>query len=376
LSDDAASLLGLAGLAYASVDDPSRWDDFLDALRDDPAFVAAAVGFQADLNDPMITGVVRGVSEAHTERLYAEVLPRNPLLSTGAPIPHGAHVMMDDDIVPRSVFEKSSYYRWLRDIGADRVLVAIVRSAPDAVVHMPLYVRERARVTRAHMDRSLALLEHVDRALALSRRVDALEQTCRRSLDAMDRAHFGCVLIGQDRRIEWMNGYAEAIVARGDALLVRDHTLHAAHPDARATLASDVDVALGLTDSTPDAPRTTRRVPKAGGDGHLELLVSPLSPFGHPVHTHGRGALVMLADPDYLDADIASRLETLYGLTPAEAEATQWLLSGYTIDAIAEVFGRSQHTVRNHIKRVLKKCGVSSQAQLVGLIHRGVAVLG
>ncbi len=370
-----ARLLELVRVVYSTVDDPSRWDDLLDAVIEDPAFPAAAVGYQANASDPMLTGVLRGVTDAQTERLYAEVLPENPLMASGLTLTPGPHVLMDADIIPRSAFEKSNYYKWLRDFDSDRILVAVSLTSPDAVVHMPRYVRRGAEVTRDHIDEARALLPHVSQALAIARRVEALERTCRQSLDAMDRAHFGCILIGPDSRIEWMNEYAEAILGRGDALSVEDDRLRAVHPLERALLERDVDVALGLSQAILDTPRPTHRVRKADDDGYIELLVSPLSPFGHPILADRTGALVMLADPDYLDEDIAGRLESLYDLTPAEAEATQWLLSGYSIDAIADLFGRSQHTVRNHIKRVLKKCGVSSQAQLVGLIHRGVACL-
>ena len=72
---------------------------------------------------------------------------------------------------------------------------------------------------------------------------------------------------------------------------------------------------------------------------------------------------------------MAERLVARYGLTPTEAEVTQWLLSGESITRIAEIFGRSPDTVRTHVKRVLKKCNVHSQAELVGVLHRGLTRL-
>ncbi len=369
-------LLELIRHIYLAVDDPLRWTDFLEMLLEDRTFVAAAVGYQPDLRDTMITGILHGVDPENTERLYSEIIPNNPLMMTDLILGPGPHAMLDHEILEREQFEKTLYHQWIQDIGASGLLACVHREEQSGAVHFPCYIARGARVEEHQRERMRTLLPHITHALALSRKLQELELLHRHSLDAMDRAHFGCLLIKPDRRVEWHNDYAEAILSRGDALVIKGDVLRAIHPEEDAGLQEDIDVALGLCDARSGRGRPVHRIRKApGSTGHLELLVSPLSPFGHPVLADRTGALLMLADPEYLEEGIAKRLERLYALTPAESEVTQWLLSGSSIDDIATIFGKSPHTVRHQIKHVMKKCNVSSQAQLVGLIHRGVAIL-
>jgi DNA-binding CsgD family transcriptional regulator len=358
---------------YDAVDDVGRWDDVLDALVARDGVVAAAIGHQPDLRDADASGVLRGARDPG--RALSEVLEAQPIVDHARALAPGPHVYTSDEVTPRAALVESSAFRAIQRLGADRVVLGASKQAPHQVVYLCLFIGAGRPASRAHLELAAELLPHVRRSLALSRRVAELEVARRHSHDAIQRAHFGCVLVDEDLRVQWTNDYADAVFEREDALRVEQGRLRALHPEALETLQATLDVALGRRDDDGTTPRGTFRVPKADPSGHLELLVRPLTSRGHPILKHRRGALVMLADPDYLEEGIAERLCHLYGLTPTESEVTQWLLSGSTVDEIARVFGRSPHTVRHHIKHVLRKCGVSSQAQLVGLMHRGMATL-
>lgn len=358
---------------YAAITDPSRWDNLLELVLEDPCIAACAVGYQANLRDMMITGIVCGPEPEEIERLYSEVLPDNPLMQTDLVLTPGAHVLMESEIMPREAFMKTSYYKWLDRIGAHRVMAGMYRVGKIGIVHFPCYIARGHEPGAAQREMMETLLPHLERALSLSRELHALQSYRRRSIEAINRAHFGCVLVGPTKRIEWMNEYAETLMSRGDSLTASRGILEAVNPDERSAFSAILDAAL---DGTPAGHGGPLRLHKHGDQGAMfDVLVSSLSPFGHPILKQGRGAMVFLADPDYLEEGIANRLKILYGLTPTESETTQWLLAGETVDDIAGIFGRSPHTVRHHIKSVLRKCGVSSQTQLVGLIHRGIAPL-
>ncbi len=364
--------LDMIDCIYAAVVDSTKWNAFLEMVLEDECFAACAIGYQADLRDTMVTGVVAGPEESEIEHLYAHVLPDNPLMQAGLVLTPGPHVLMDDEIMPRGAFMETHYYAWLERIGAHRVMAGLYRVGAIGSVHFPCYVREGHEPGPKQYEMMRTLLPHLERALGLSRELESLRSYKRRSSDAINRAHFGCVLVGAGRRIEWTNEYAESVLLREDALTNTKGRLEAMHPEERDAFAAVLDAALeGCAGGA--GPKRVRKVGAEGG--MLDLLVSPFSPFGHPIVAQRGGAMVLMADPDYLEEGIAERLETLYGLTPTESETTQWLLSGSTVDEIADLFGRSTHTVRHHVKNVLRKFGVSSQAQLVGLIHRGIARL-
>lgn len=61
-------------------------------------------------------------------------------------------------------------------------------------------------------------------------------------------------------------------------------------------------------------------------------------------------------------------LRQLFGLTLCEAKVARSLLAGCCVKRIALQTERSEHTIREHIKSVLRKTGSSGQAELVSLL--------
>lgn len=59
-----------------------------------------------------------------------------------------------------------------------------------------------------------------------------------------------------------------------------------------------------------------------------------------------------------------------YSLTPAEARLAFSIASGETLQVIAGRHGVSLHTVRNQLKSVFSKTGVTRQVELVLLINK------
>lgn len=63
-----------------------------------------------------------------------------------------------------------------------------------------------------------------------------------------------------------------------------------------------------------------------------------------------------------------SDLVAHFGLTAAEVQLTQDLVTGMTLDEAAIRRGTSIHTVRNQLRSVLSKTGTNRQSELVGLL--------
>lgn len=61
-------------------------------------------------------------------------------------------------------------------------------------------------------------------------------------------------------------------------------------------------------------------------------------------------------------------LRDAFGLTPAEAKVAAHCAAGLRVWQVAERLGTSKETVRNQLKRIFRKIGVSSQSQLVSLL--------
>jgi len=83
-------------------------------------------------------------------------------------------------------------------------------------------------------------------------------------------------------------------------------------------------------------------------------------------------ARVAVKDPQTIRVD-RSLIQDLFGLTRAEACVAALLCDGRALSEIAELTGVKLSTTQAHVKRVLAKCGVRRQSQLVALLLRSVA---
>ncbi len=68
-------------------------------------------------------------------------------------------------------------------------------------------------------------------------------------------------------------------------------------------------------------------------------------------------------------------VESLYALTPAEAELVRLLAEGCSLDQVAEQRGVTMNTVRSQLKQVFCKTDTSRQGELVHLVLTGVAAI-
>ena len=229
-----------------------------------------------------------------------------------------------------------------------------------------------------HVELFEAIAPHVFHAISLSRQMARLEIEKRLTRDALSRADFGCAIVDSGGEVDWMNGYAKKAVERADALELDAKKLRAVHPESRDLLESALRSALGVEwddDERADEPKPIFKLQRVGEGQPIEVLVSPLRPLGHPLFGDIHGVLVLFSDTEHVDEGVAERLQQIYDLTPTEAEVAQWLMAGTSTNDIADIFGNSIHTIRTHVKRVMRKCGASSQVELVGLLQRSLVRL-
>ena len=109
--------------------------------------------------------------------------------------------------------------------------------------------------------------------------------------------------------------------------------------------ASDRDVKLlRLRKLDENAPILIQLVDSVGGDpDHVGLITS------------------ILAWP----AQLSQRLKATFGLTDAETDVLKDMTLGFSVKEIAERTGRSELTIRSHVRQLLSKAGTRSQVELV-----------
>ena len=189
---------------------------------------------------------------------------------------------------------------------------------------------------------------------------------------------FGVIHLDRRGRIMTANDRAQEILRQGDGLMDRNGFLGAAIPEEDAELSRRLARALppfgaqGSAGSTTvhqaspskasppaDAPRPSAPARR------LVLHITPVGDDYPHFRTRRFGAVVMIVDPAgrrRLDPDhVAAAL----GLTLTESELAIALTTGQSVRDIAEATGRSENTVRWHLKRAYEKNGISRQVDLV-----------
>jgi DNA-binding CsgD family transcriptional regulator len=368
-------VIRLMELAYRAVDEPSQWQEFLSEFARTAGLKAATLAFQRGIDEPMQMDLRHGIDARFMAEYNERIVHVSPFLPKMAALPHKRMVGPGRIIVPRRELLRTEYYDWLDRLGVDDTLAAAEKTAERGMISLAGFTPTGEFVDDDHVELTRAIAPHLFHAVSLSRQMARLEAGRRVSRAALSRADFGCVFVDHRGRVEWMNECAERLLELGEALELDGRELRALHPRSEQRLEQAVRAALNLSAGERDAPEPIFCVERAGEGRPLEVLISPLRPCGPALFDELHGAMLLFTDPEHVEEGLAARLRELHGLTDTEAEVAQWLLAGTSTNEIAEIFDNSVYTIRTHVKRLLQKCNVSSQPELVGLLQRSVARL-
>ena len=182
----------------------------------------------------------------------------------------------------------------------------------------------------------------------------------------LENTRFGVIQLDRRGRIVDANDRARDILRKSDGLSDRDGLLCAFTP------ADDAALQKALS-------RVLPRFGGQGASGSMMVKRSVVSP-GFVLHMipvrdertdmrpSGVAALVLVVDPASRARIDPALVEALLGLTPAESHVAVMLAQGYTIRQIATETGRSEGTIRWHIKHIFGKLGISRQLDLVQMV--------
>ena len=208
------------------------------------------------------------------------------------------------------------------------------------------------------------LVPHARRAIELRGRISTMARERDFALGTIERLSVASLVVSMDGSISAANSAAELVLAAEDGLSRSGSVLRTAEPRAARrlrTLLRDVCELAG--------PGGTLAVPRTSGRRAWEISVSrlPTQRLG-PIH-----AVIFIEDPSTAPPDLERRIRDLHGFTPAEARLAGRLVLGDSLAEIGEDLGVTQNTLRNQLKTLFSKTDTRRQAELVGLLLRGVA---
>ena len=127
----------------------------------------------------------------------------------------------------------------------------------------------------------------------------------------------------------------------------------------------------------------SRALPRSGGRGvggsmvvngrpalsRAGLHITPVGPLQGEVPPRDVAALVLVVDPYRRVSVDPAMVEAVLGLSPAEGRVAALLAEGKSVREIAAATGRSEHTIRWHVRQIFEKQGLSRIGQLVPLVR-------
>ena len=266
--------------------------------------------------------------------------------------------MYNEYLAPRDLHEGLRLDIWVDDIGIEDLSIIRPWSA--------------GAYTVAERSAAALLLPHLQRSSAVSRRLHRHDNIASASLAALEHLEVGVVLMDPDGRVVHQNHVASSLLSQADGLALDRARLVAAAPGLTGKLQAMIAAASGTPAMAGRSDALS--LPRPSGLAPLSLIVTPIRREMELYASELPGtAAVMLciSDPQAGSDRRLSDLSALFKLTPAEAAVAADLLAGLEVRDIAERRGRSIHTVRTQLVRLMDKTDTRRQAELVSRLAAG-----
>lgn len=221
----------------------------------------------------------------------------------------------------------------------------------------------------------LRLLPHIKRAIDIGHRQIESETELALYSGAVAQLEVGTVAVDEQCMVIKSNAISDSILRAGDGLKLHAKRLMLSDRVQNQAL-KDLLQAMKLHPENHQDIARAFRIPRAGSESPLGLIVRPAPVQSWRADSQVPVAMIFLRDPEMETSTPEDILRELFDLTRMEAKVSMLLANGLTLDEIAHSLNISRNTVRTHLRAVFPKTGVHHQNMLVKLIWRSVAQLG
>ena len=271
-----------------------------------------------------------------------------------------AGLFVDHDLFTAEEIEQHPHYVRLRSRGLGWCIATLIEAPRRDFLIVSF---ERAFKDGPYGAATVATLDplrpHLARAAAISGRL-GLERA-QAAAATLGLIGLPAAVLSRSHRIVAANALMEKLIPR----VVQDRPSRIGLVDRRA----DAQLGQSLLQLDHHASEPVRSIPVAATARTPAAIahIVPVRGTGRDIFVTGESMLVMTAVAHHEIAS-AKVIEGLFDLTPAEARIARRIGGGWTVEETAVDLGRSPGTVRQHLKSVFGKIGVSRQAELVGLL--------
>ena len=358
---------------YGAAPDPRKWPAALGAIADCFDDVGSVLLWQRDdgsfgsIVSEQLVEAQRDYESGWTNRdIRAIRATERGYFFSGAPFTD-RHLCSDDEI--RS---DPCYTDFLASHGLGWVAAIAVSSNPH--VGVILSIQRDSRRKPPFSDDELGLLgklgRHIENALRLSIRLLDTELVNLGLGDALSRIRIGVFALDSLGRVAFSNPAGQRLL--GDELHLIEDRLRMGFGPARESI--DAAIAIMLKGNRSDLSKDPRPflVHSIRSDRRLAVYLLPISArsdLSEQFLTRAR-AIVLVIEQGVDEPPDPGMVRDLLGVTLGEARIAALVGSGLAPKVAAERLGISGETVRNHLKSVFAKAGISRQSELSALLAR------
>jgi DNA-binding CsgD family transcriptional regulator/PAS domain-containing protein len=258
------------------------------------------------------------------------------------------------------------------DLGLDDAILAVYRAA-EQPASLARWIETHAEDVR----RSRALRRHVRQAQRLQGRLATLSADRSAALALLERMPMAAVILDQSGRPIAANAAAGRLAAKRGSVTIGADGITANTPEGQRELAAAIRSVMPSSGARPTRQaEALLSISNGPGRRPVAVLVVPVNRAGAAAAAVSQAAAaVFIGDLDaHAPADV-NRLAQCFRLTAAEARIAIGLTDGRSVNDLATDLKLSRNTIRWHVKHLLQKTGVKTQAQFVRLVYRSPATL-
>ncbi len=362
----------ILSLLYATTTDRSKWRMFCDELNAYTTVPIMMFGHNICTNESL--GIIAGgLDPVELDRYHQHFADQNPWMHMNMVMPMGAVGVSDQALARDKLFKTEFYNDWLRpqeDIVGGPAMMCY--RSDDSFVAMAAACPAR-KIDQALPD-SHSLFEelapHMERSIRLS---TMLSDDGVVSFQHLEASRHGIILVRRSGRIGYVNPVAERIISQsgvvslrlGDRLATQNENLRAFLDTGLAAMCKN------RFDRVPE-PLAVTIAPFGLCVFHTHVLPAdaehnfPCTAWTDPV----AGSIVIAGQFGVDGARSHEQIAKAFDATPAEARLAQALVDGLSLYDYADTNNLSRHTVRNHMRVLLRKTDSRNQASFVRLMHQ------
>lgn len=362
---------------YRATVDPEVWSEVAASLSREMGGAAVGIALSFPMFGPPGRFYDSGFLpewKPHFEEHFERDFPWKPGLETH----FVGRFARGDEVFPDARVASTDFYRkWMAPQGFAPVgplFHMIDVKDMRQIAGVAIYRREDSR---PFDDDDLAFcnrfVPHLARAYEIYKALGGAQRARLALAEVVDRLPTGVLLIDSGGRVLVRNRAADRLLAFEDGFAIEDGMPRASDARDDAALRQLLEAALAPTRGATRENEGVMALSRPSGRRPYTVFVTPLLEVPYEPMTTDAVAALFVSDPDSVPITTVGVLQTLYGLTPAEAELVQLLARGYALDEAASLRCVSVHTARSQLKHVFAKTDTKRQGELVRLVLTGIA---